>query len=99
MENVLISSHKFRKVLYDRARRSSLGIKVKSDHTLNIHTVPVDELERWRNGRSFHGSSFLKRKSLGIEFNAGMEFNSDWFLILENVSDYDADVEYDVYDR
>jgi len=99
METTSVSSKKFRKILYGRARCARVGIEVNSDHTLNIHTVLADELDLWRGGLSFHGSSFFRRRCLDVEFVGGIEFKRDWCLILENISGHNAEVDYDVYER
>jgi len=94
-----VNGRKFKKILYDAATRGKLGITVDSDRTIDVHTVPVDELDKWLDGKRFHGSSFLRTKRLNIEFNHGPEFENDWYLLFDNTSDYPAEIEYDVYER
>jgi hypothetical protein len=98
MPATTVSPQKFRKILYDPATRK-LGIRVDADRTINIHTIPVSQLEKWRSDESFRGSSFMRRKRLDILYNSGPEFAEDWYLIFENKSDEPVDVEYEVFER
>jgi len=57
------------------------------------------EFGAWRSHNPFGGSSFLRRRNVNLEFNEGPEFESDWYLVLENVSDDPIYVEYSVFER
>lgn len=94
-----LSPHKFLKVRYRPAQRGRLGIDVDADRAIDIYTVIESDYEKWRTGRDFLGSTFKRRRQLHIEFNAGPEFEDDWYLIMENFGDDPADVEYDVFER
>lgn len=95
-----ISPNKFVKVLYNHARRGSLGINVSADRAIDIYTVPLSEYDRWKSRREYVGSaSYFRRRNLGLEFNSGPEFEEDWYLIMENFQNERAQVEYEVFER
>jgi len=94
-----LKPHNYLKVLYSRAKRGKLGIDIDADRAIDLYTVPVDQLAKWRGRQSFTGSSFLRRRNFHVEYNTGPEFHGDWYLILENVSDEPIDVEYDVFEK
>jgi hypothetical protein len=93
-----LKPHNFMKVLYSRAR-GKLGLDIVADRAIDIFTVPADEYDKWRSGKPFEGSSFLRRKNLHMVSNTGPELEGDWYLVLENVSDDPIDVDYEVFER
>jgi len=99
MPSIELKPRSFAAARYSRVKREKWGIELHADRAIDIYTVPVGQFEAWKRKDPFDGSAYLRKRNLKIESKVGPEFEYDWDLVLENVSEDPIDVEYEVYER
>lgn len=99
MPTTLINPHKYKKFSYSTTKgKNSLGVEVEATKAIDVFIVQERDLQDWRNSREFEGVSFKRTKLVDAKVNIPKDFDSDWFLILENQNDDAVGVHYELYD-
>lgn len=95
-----IQPHRYRKIRYDTPPQlQQMSILMEATSAIDVFIVPVSDLEKWRRGSSdYSGDGFLRKKRLNVKLSIGPEFESEWYLILENKSDKPVTASYEVFD-
>lgn len=98
MPTKIIHSGRFRKIRYEVPSHGKVEVLVETSTPVNIYIVEESDFERWRRGNKFSGISYLNRTELHRrEVRLPFDPGEDWYLIIENESNEDAAVHYEVY--
>jgi hypothetical protein len=95
----LIHAGKYKKFSYSTApKRRKVEINVEASAPVDIYVVQESELETWRAGDHFSGFSFPTGKQIEETITIPKDFDTDWYLIVQNRNDNDVAVHYELFD-
>jgi hypothetical protein len=96
----LVGAGKYKKFLYDTTPRTKgIQLKVEASQPIDIYIVQKSDLEAWRSSEDYRGSGFKSRKLLDAQMNIPKDFDTDWYLILDNTGSVrDVAVHYELFD-
>jgi hypothetical protein len=96
----LINPGKYKKFPYKTTpRKRRVEISIEANMPIQAYIVGASGLEDWRKEHNFDGWSFPADKRVKSTITIPRDFESEWFLIVENPSDDSpVAVHYELFD-
>jgi hypothetical protein len=93
---LLVKSGTFQGVRYVSPKRRKVEVTTECTSALDIFIVQASDINRWKTGGDFGGKTFWKRTYLNFKMTVHPEFDDEWYLVFNNVSDQTVGVSYEV---
>ena len=98
MPTRILAARKFTKVLYDGPERTDIRIRVESSEPVDIYGVSSIFLDTFKKDRTYDLFRFGGKTSLAKRIPLRPALGEEWYLIIENRSDFPVAIHYEVFD-
>jgi hypothetical protein len=98
MPTRILRAHKFTKVLYDGPERTDIKLRFQSSAPVNLYGVSSIFFDRFKKDRTSDLFNYPDQMDFTKRIPLNVVMTNEWYLIMENRSDKDVAIHYEVFD-
>jgi hypothetical protein len=98
MPTRILRAHKFTKILYDGPERTDIKLRFQSSDPVNVYGVSSIFFDQFTKDRTSDLFNYRNQMDFTKRIPLNVAMTNDWYLIVENRSDKDVAIHYEVFD-